>query len=284
MYAHGWTPTKARGPRPKTLAAAVLLCLCVTAWLATSGAAGGTLGAHTSFVAPLGGVNVAGVAGNLPPSLADRKSRAHTHCKRSSCASKCRGPHSNPALRARSNPRSCLSRPPRERRREGRHQGDRNRRQHTLLGLLGPGIPAAQVCGGAVNRSKRLASTRTVRVRSLRRLPRHALRQAPGGDRGVERARPGQRSLLRGAGKTTALRRRPACGLPCDQAGQPEREGARRLARRLQRRLPARTLRSRHQGLLRRSGGPFLHPHARLAAGDPRNAAGERGQHAAVAG
>lgn len=64
---------------PRTLAAAVLLCLCVTAWLATSGAAGGTIGTHASFVAPLGGVNVAGVAGNLPSSLADREvARAHT--------------------------------------------------------------------------------------------------------------------------------------------------------------------------------------------------------------
>jgi hypothetical protein len=66
------------GRLPK-LTATVLLCLCAAACLATSGASGGTTGAHVSSAAPLGGVNVAGVAGNLSPSLADREiARAHT--------------------------------------------------------------------------------------------------------------------------------------------------------------------------------------------------------------
>jgi hypothetical protein len=60
------------GRLPK-LIVAVLLCLCAAAWLAANDAAGGTIGARTSFVVPLGGVNVAGVEGNLPLSLADRE-------------------------------------------------------------------------------------------------------------------------------------------------------------------------------------------------------------------
>ena len=51
----------------------ILLCLCAAAWLATSGVANGTVGARPALAAPLGGVNIAGVAGNLPLSLADRE-------------------------------------------------------------------------------------------------------------------------------------------------------------------------------------------------------------------
>jgi hypothetical protein len=69
-----------RLPKLPTL---ILLCLCVAAWLATSGAASGRIGARPALAAPLGGVNIAGVAGNLPLSLADREiARAHTlHAK-----------------------------------------------------------------------------------------------------------------------------------------------------------------------------------------------------------
>jgi polysaccharide biosynthesis protein PslG len=65
------------GRLPK-LAAVMLFCLCASAWLAPSGQAGRAAGAAADFAAPLGGVNVAGVAGNLAPSLADREiARAH---------------------------------------------------------------------------------------------------------------------------------------------------------------------------------------------------------------
>ncbi len=60
------------GRLPK-LTATLLLCLCVAAWLAPSGEAGRTAGARAHFAAPLGGVNVAGVAGNLPPAMAGRE-------------------------------------------------------------------------------------------------------------------------------------------------------------------------------------------------------------------
>jgi polysaccharide biosynthesis protein PslG len=64
-----------RLPKLPTL---ILLCLCATAWLTTSGTANGTVGARPALAAPLGGVNIAGVAGNLPLSLADREiAQAH---------------------------------------------------------------------------------------------------------------------------------------------------------------------------------------------------------------
>jgi polysaccharide biosynthesis protein PslG len=59
-----------RLPKPATL---ILLCLCAAAWLTTSGTASGRVGARTALAAPLGGVNIAGVAGNVPLSLADRE-------------------------------------------------------------------------------------------------------------------------------------------------------------------------------------------------------------------
>jgi hypothetical protein len=59
-----------RLPKLPTL---ILLCLCAAAWLPTSGTASGTVGARPALAAPLGGVNIAGVAGNLPLSLADRE-------------------------------------------------------------------------------------------------------------------------------------------------------------------------------------------------------------------
>ncbi len=50
----------------------------MAAWLAPSGEAGRTAGAHTPFAASLGGVNVAGVAGDLPLAMAGREiARAH---------------------------------------------------------------------------------------------------------------------------------------------------------------------------------------------------------------
>jgi hypothetical protein len=60
------------GRLPK-LPALILLCLCAAAWLATSGVASGKVGARPALAAPLGGVNIVGVAGNLPLSLADRE-------------------------------------------------------------------------------------------------------------------------------------------------------------------------------------------------------------------
>ena len=51
--------------------------------------------------------------------------------------------------------------------------------------------------------------------------------------------------VFRRARKGAALRRDAARGLPGDQAGQPERDGAGGLARRLQRRVPARAVRAR---------------------------------------
>ncbi len=80
------------------LAVALTLYLCALAWPALSGATSGAIGvsatntaplgvsatstapidASATNTAPLGGVNVAGVAGNLSPSLADREiARAH---------------------------------------------------------------------------------------------------------------------------------------------------------------------------------------------------------------
>jgi polysaccharide biosynthesis protein PslG len=59
-----------RLPKLPTL---ILLCLCAAAWLTTSGTASGKAGARAALAAPLGGVNIAGVAGNVPLSLADRE-------------------------------------------------------------------------------------------------------------------------------------------------------------------------------------------------------------------
>jgi hypothetical protein len=59
-----------RLPKLPTL---TLLCLCAAAWLTTSGVAGGTIGARPALATPLGGMNIAGVASNLPLSLADRE-------------------------------------------------------------------------------------------------------------------------------------------------------------------------------------------------------------------
>ncbi len=69
-----------RLPKLPTL---ILLCLCAAAWLTTSGVASGTIRVRPALAAPLGGVNIAGVAGNLPLSLADREiARAHAlHAK-----------------------------------------------------------------------------------------------------------------------------------------------------------------------------------------------------------
>ena len=60
------------GRLPK-LSTLILLCLCAAAWLTTSGVASATVGARAALAAHLGGVNIAGVAGNLPLSLADRE-------------------------------------------------------------------------------------------------------------------------------------------------------------------------------------------------------------------
>jgi hypothetical protein len=70
------------GRLPK-LPTPILLCLCAAAWLTTSGVASGTIGAPPALAAPLGGVNIAGVAGDLPLSLADQEiARAHAlHAK-----------------------------------------------------------------------------------------------------------------------------------------------------------------------------------------------------------
>jgi hypothetical protein len=70
------------GRLPK-LSTLVLLCLCAAALLATSSTASGRVGARTALAAPLGGVNIAGVAGNVPLSLADKEiARAHAlHAK-----------------------------------------------------------------------------------------------------------------------------------------------------------------------------------------------------------
>jgi hypothetical protein len=59
-----------RLPKLPTL---ILLCLCAAAWLTPSGTASGSVGARAALTAPLGGVNIVGVAGNLPLSLADRE-------------------------------------------------------------------------------------------------------------------------------------------------------------------------------------------------------------------
>jgi hypothetical protein len=59
--------------RLPTLPTLILLCLCAAAWLMTSSVAGGAVGARPALAAPLGGMNIAGVAGNLPLSLADRE-------------------------------------------------------------------------------------------------------------------------------------------------------------------------------------------------------------------
>jgi hypothetical protein len=65
--------------RLSKLTAVILLCLCVTAWLAPTGEAGRTAEAAAHAGAPLGGVNVAGVVGNLSPLLANREiARART--------------------------------------------------------------------------------------------------------------------------------------------------------------------------------------------------------------
>ncbi len=60
------------GRLPK-LSTLILLCLCAAAWLTTSATARGKAGARTALAAPLGGVNIAGVAGNVSLSLADRE-------------------------------------------------------------------------------------------------------------------------------------------------------------------------------------------------------------------
>ena len=70
---------------------------------------------------------------------------------------------------------------------------------------------------------------------------------------------------------------------PAIKQADPRVHGARGLARRLQRSVPARAVRRRHQGLLRRARGPLLHAHARRAARDPRSAARQRRHDAAVA-
>jgi hypothetical protein len=65
------------GRLPK-LTAALRLCLSLATWLAPSGEAGRAAAARARVAAPLGGVNVVGVAGNLPPALAGREiERAH---------------------------------------------------------------------------------------------------------------------------------------------------------------------------------------------------------------
>ena len=148
--------------------------------------------------------------------------------------------------------------------RADRHRRDRDRRQHALLGLLGAAaLLAACVPGQATARPTpgRRANPRDYAAFVAYLAARYGTRA--GRDRGLERARPGQRRLLRRARQGPALRGGAARRLPRDQAGQPGRAGARRLARGLQRRLPARPLRRRHQGLLRRPRGALLQPHAR---------------------
>ena len=68
---------------------------------------------------------------------------------------------------------------------------------------------------------QRVAAARSRALRSLHGLPRAALRHQARGDRGVERARPGQRRLPRGPRQGPALRRDPARRLSGDQAAPP---------------------------------------------------------------
>ena len=160
-----------------------------------------------------------------------------------------------------------LRRPPRRRRRAGRDQGDHDRRQHALLGILGAPPQLLAGCSAVAAERSRARGRRgePADYAAFVAYPGRALRHPAGGDRGLERARPGQRSIFRGPRQTGTLRGAAARRLPGDQGREPQRAGARRLARGLERRVPARALRGRHQGLLRRPRGPLLHADARLA-------------------
>jgi len=123
-----------------------------------------------------------------------------------------------------------------------------------LLGLLRTRRRAASVCGRQGQQGQLVGPGRPGGVRGLRGVSRPALRPTAGRNRNLERARPVKRSVLRGPQQGRSLRGDAACGIPGDQASQPERDGPRRLARGLQRRVPARAIRGGHQGLLRRAG------------------------------
>ena len=124
------------------------------------------------------------------------------------------------AVRAGARPaRAGLHRPPDRRRRSGAHQGRGDGREHPVLGVLGAG---AVLHGCASGDSDGAGSwppsdDRTLRGGACR--ARAALRREADGDRGLERARPGQRRLFRRSGKGREVRGAAARGVPGDQAG-----------------------------------------------------------------
>ncbi len=153
-----------------------------------------------------------------------------------------------------------------------------------VLDLVGAETAARHVQPAARVGRQRLASGQHGGVCRIRGLPGRPLPLPAGGDRDLERARSGERTVLRRSAQGRSLRGAAACRVSRDQAGGAGGPRARRLAGRLQRRVPARPLRRGHQGLLRRAVGALLQPHAGVPALDPRSPARLGRSHAAVAG
>ena len=141
------------------------------------------------------------------------------------------------------------------------HPRDHVRRQHALLGVLGaggaaerhagPAAPARPTPGRLANPPPTPRSSPTSPSATARSLAAIEIWNEP------DQA---NQHYFAGPEKPQRYAAHPARRLPGDQAGEPERARARRLARRLQRRVPARAVRGRHQGLLRRAGGALLQP------------------------
>ena len=172
------------------------LALCLLAWLAPVGRGEHIAKAHVSTTTPLGGVNIEGVYSGASLAGVDRDiALARTlHAK----VVRTEVPWSTLEPRGHQiDPRRWRSRSPDEGCGRSRHQGDRVRREHALLGLLGAGVAAAQMRARAARQGEHLATDQPGSLRDVRRLSGPALRHAPGGDRDLERAGPGQRRVLR---------------------------------------------------------------------------------------
>ena len=208
----------ARGPRTRLAARPRRLLLCwrsrwCRAWLAPASRGAAGAGAHASSTAPLGGVNMRRCPATTSLAGADQEIAAahalHAKVVRVEVPWSVLEPRgAEPDRRTR--PR--VRRPPDERRAGGRHRRDRDGRQHAVLGVLGAGV-AASKHAPPDTRARPTPGRRAIpRLRGLRRLPRPALRHDAGRDRGLERARPGQRSLLRRARQSRSAT--PRCCAP----------------------------------------------------------------------
>ena len=259
-------------PKP---AAALAVVLLVLAWLAPSGDARLEPSAHRSTAALLGGVNIDSVSqrlasggsgsGDRHRKTAAREGRAHRSGVVGDGA-----PGAGPDRSARAG----LRRSPGERRGGGWHPRDHDGAEHALLGVLGSGVAVAAACvaGGHTSEANAwpprdpadyAAFVAYLAARYGTRLAAIEIWNEP--DQANEDYFAGPNKVQRYAAVLRAA-------YPAIKAANPQVPVLGRLARGPQRRLPARAVRGRHQGLLRRPVRPLLHPDARLTALDPRSA------------